>query len=179
MVTGVQAGKAADGSARSLGRARARIGNRPLVAATIIAALLATLLAGVVASRAYPFDPAVVTQAGVIEQTQRLAHRQRRPDSAVAGQASVSQQDPDTDAYAMAGSAVNQPEVAPVTNMARQRFLEMNMLPETVGTSLPPGPHDSLLRQLIVSEERDYGPLATPSAAFDTPCPPSQSMCRR
>ncbi len=179
MVTGVQAGKAADGGARSLGRGWTKVSNRPLAVATIIAALLVTLLTGAVASRAYTFDPAVVAQPGVIQQTQRLAHRQRRPDSAAAGQAPVIQQNPDNDAQAMAGAAVNQPEVAPVTSMARQRFLEMNMLPETVGNSLPPGPHGSLLRQLIASEERDRGPLATPSAAFDTPCPPFQSMCRR
>lgn len=178
MVTRVQADKAADGGARHLGRGWAKISNRPLVVATIITALVVTLFAGVVATRAHTFDPAVVAKAGIIQQTQRLAHRQRRPDSAVAGRVPVIQGDPTADAANMMAAAVNQPEVAAVTSMERQRFLEKNMLPETVGTSLPAVANGGLLRHLIAIEERDFGPLATPSAAFDTPCPPFQSECR-
>ena len=156
MVTRVQGSKAANGGTRSVGRGWARLSTRPLVVATIIAALLVTLLAGVVVSRAYTSDSAVVAQAGIIQQTQRLAHRQRRADSAAAEQASVIQQDPDTDAQTMASAAVSQPGA--VTSLERLLFLERNWyLPVGDSADAGPGQRGSQQARLHEIEVRDNG----------------------
>ncbi len=68
MVTRMQAGEGVTHGVQGFGRGRARIGRRPLVAWTIIAALLAALVASVAASRASRSDPALVEQAQVIQQ---------------------------------------------------------------------------------------------------------------
>lgn len=155
MVTRVQADKAADGGARSLGRGWAKISNRPLMVVMIIAALLVTLLAGVVASRAYTSN------------------------SAVSGQARDIQQNRGSDA--LAGAA--QSQLQTTSSMTWQQFLDHNTyLPVGDDTGLASSAYGRLQRQLRTTDERDYGPLATRSADFDTfytPCPPFESMCNR